>query len=210
MTEVVAPDEARAALERIVSGLVGERLVGIRYSDVYNFGPELRVWDHGDWHHAVMGVEFMLGTGPASIIWTSTFHPYGVEVFREPLSNHLVLGPEGPEMWEAGDHPHWRERMKSPISNALLFWDRIVVGPAYRADGGERLSEADSVEVPVALRLEFAAGPLPVWFVSAVPKLSEPDDAFVHGDEIMVVFAADKMRRLGFPDGQFIATDGQP
>jgi hypothetical protein len=196
-----AQDDARAGLERVVSGLVGERLVGVRYSDIHDCGQGPRGWDYGDWHHAVMGVELMLDAGPASIIWTSTFHPYGVEVFREPLATYLVEAPDGPEVWAVGDHPEWQERMRPPISAASLFWDRLEVGPAYSAHDGERLSDAYGVDVPVALRLEFAAGP--VWFVAAIPELPEPDKAFVGGDEIMVVFTPAKLRRLGFPDGEF-------
>ncbi|MEI8407502.1 MULTISPECIES: hypothetical protein [unclassified Kribbella] len=188
----------RAGLERIVSGLVGERLIGVRYSDIYNLGPAARVWDYGDWHHAVMGVELMLDTGPASIIWTSTFFPYGVEVFREPLSNHFVQGSQGPEIWEVGEHSRWRERIGSPISTASLLWDRVEVGPGHRLGDGRQVSDAYGVDVPVGLRLEAGAGP--VWFVSAMPEVTEPEMAFVHGDEIMVVFTAEKMRRLGFPD----------
>lgn len=66
---------ARIAFERTATGLIGDHIVDVRYSDVYNFGPDPDPWDHGDWHHAVMGVELMLGSGPVSIIWTDTFHP---------------------------------------------------------------------------------------------------------------------------------------
>ncbi|WP_329003895.1 hypothetical protein OHA18_11090 [Kribbella sp. NBC_00709] len=77
-------------------------------------------------------------------------------------------------------------------------------GSSYRVSDGERVADGYDVDVPVSLRLDFGAGPGAIWFVSAIPDVSEPDDAFVNGDEIMVVFTAEKMRRLGFPDDEFV------
>ncbi|MDG4807948.1 hypothetical protein O7634_14425 [Micromonospora sp. WMMD1120] len=53
------------------------------------------------------------------------------------------------------------------------------------------------VDLPTALRLDFAAGP--VWFVAGTPRFPEAD-ALIPGDDIIVVFTAAKMRDLGYPD----------
>jgi hypothetical protein len=124
-----------------------------------------------------------------------------VELFREPLSNHLIQGPEGPRIWTVGAHPAWQERLGVPIAAASFFWDHLEVGPGYRSDG-RRVSEPQSFDVPVWLRLDFADA-APVWFVSAMPDPSAPSDSdrvFVHGDEIMVVFTAEQLSRMGLPD----------
>jgi hypothetical protein len=53
------------------------------------------------------------------------------------------------------------------------------------------------------LRVDFAAGP--VWVVAGIPQPPEMREVFIPGDEIMVVFLAERMRQIGFPDGGFIA-----
>lgn len=54
----------------------------------------------------------------------------------------------------------------------------------------------------MALRIDFAAGP--VWMVAGIPREPELQAVFVPGDEIMVVFTADRMRQIGFPDSGFL------
>ncbi|MBQ0905489.1 hypothetical protein [Micromonospora sp. U21] len=58
--------------------------------------------------------------------------------------------------------------------------------------------------MPVALRLDFAAGP--IWFVAAIPQLPDPRRVFILGDEIMVIFSGEKMRDMGFDDPAFLGT----
>lgn len=195
----------RAGLERVVSGLVGERLVGVSYTDVGSEVPWLVEWDFGDWHHAVMGVELMLASGPVTITWTNTFYTYGVEAARVPLASYLRPDCDA-ETWDVGHHARWVGRVGTSISAASLCWMRVDVGPAHRAGDGERVGDGYSVDVPVGLRVEFAvADSSPVWFLAAMPNLSEPDKAFIGGDEIMVLFAADKLKRLGFPNDAFVS-----
>jgi hypothetical protein len=43
-------------------------------------------WDYGDWHQAVMGVQLTTDQGPATVTWTDTFYPYGVEIRPEPTA----------------------------------------------------------------------------------------------------------------------------
>jgi hypothetical protein len=53
----------------------------------------------------------------------------------------------------------------------------------------------------VGLRLDFDAGS--VWLIAAMPDGPHPEKPFVGGDEILVVFDADRLRRIGF-DGTFV------
>ena len=64
------------------------------------------------------------------------------------------------------------------------FWEHLTIGPA--CVGNVRVGDPYEVDVSVALRLDFAAGP--VWMVAGIPQWPEMKEVFVAGDEIMVVF----------------------
>lgn len=90
-SESGAGDHLRAGLERKLTDLRGRCLTAVDYWDVHNHGPEAAHWDYGDWHHAVRGVQLSTDPGPATITWTDTFYPYDIEVFHNPIAEHLVL-----------------------------------------------------------------------------------------------------------------------
>ncbi len=182
------------------AALVARRVLEVRYWDVQCFGGELRTWDYGDWHHAVMGVELLTDRGPSCVLWTSTFFPHGVEVFQTPMSGHILKCESGPESWDASGSDRWRGRLNSPVTNVQTFWEQFTVGPAYV--GNARVADSYTVDVPVALRIDFAAGP--VWMVAGIPQAPEMREVFVPGDEIMVVFTVRRMRQIGFPDSEFV------
>lgn len=175
----------RARYDSKAAGLLGRRVLEARYWDVHNFTDEPQVWDYIDWHHAVMGVELQTDRGPSCVLWTSTFCPYGVEVFHTPMSEHIVAAPEGPGSRDVSSSSRWRDRLESPVQEVQAFWERVI-----------------DVDVPVALRIDFAVGP--VWMVAAIPQMPEMQEAFVPGDEIMVVFTPERMRQIGFPDSEFL------
>ncbi len=134
-----------------------------------------------------MGVELRTDRGPSCVLWTSTFFPYGVEVFQTSMSEPLVAGDEGPESWDVSGSDRWRNRLNSPVAGVQTFWERFTIGPAYVRT--TRVADPYEVDVPVALRIDFPAGP--VWMVAGIPQPPEMQEVFVPGDEILVVFTAD-------------------
>lgn len=197
---------ARRSYDEKTASLVGRRILDVAYWDVHNYGPAPRSWDFGDWHHAVMGVELVTDSGPVAVVWTDTFFPYGVEVFDAPMTEHVSLSAEGPEGWNVGTHDRWGSLMRSPVHAVSTFWETVEVGPATRSDG-EVVSGETVYDVPVALRMDFADDT--VWFVAGIPQWPDMDRVFVMGDEIMVVFSADRLRQIGFTAGSFSAlSDG--
>jgi hypothetical protein len=152
-----------------------------------------------------MGVQLGTDLGPVTVTWTNTFYPYGVEVFHEPIERHLVLGEAGPERVgpDVDGRSPWAPRLGSKVRGTACRWEQLQIGPSRRADGSIA-APAHSVDVPVALRLDFAAGS--VWFVAGIPQLPDPQRVFILGDEIMVVFSGEKMRDMGFDDPAFLGT----
>jgi hypothetical protein len=197
------PADLRAGFETKLTDLRGRYLTTVDYWDVHNFAAEPAQWDYGGWHHAVMGVQLSTDEGPATITWTGTFYPYGVEVFHEPITDHLVLGEGGPQRVgpDAGVPGVWAPYLGSSIHGGAFHWERLEIGPAQRADG-TIVSPAYTVDVPIAIRLDFLTGA--VWFVAAMPQFPEMRRVFIPGDEIMVVFSPDKMRDMGFDDPAFL------
>jgi hypothetical protein len=196
-------DGLRARFEVKLSGLRGRYLTAVGYWDVHNFGPEPARWDYGDWHHAVMGVQLSTDLGPVTVTWTNTFFPYGVEVFHDPIEEHLVLGEGGPARVgpDAAGAGRWAQRQGTLIRDTASHWERLEVGPSRRADGSI-IGPAYSVELPTAFRIDFDTEP--VWFIAAIPQPPEMQSVFIPGDEIMVVFSAEKMRDMGFDDPAFL------
>lgn len=194
-------NDPRARFETRLSGLRGRRILTVDYWDVHNFASEPARWDYGNWHHAVMGVGIVTDAGPATITWTGTFHTYGVEVLDGRIDDHLSLDTEGPERVgpDVGPGDLWDRYLRTPIRGTAAHWERLELGPGQRPDGGGVPVRA--VDVPMAVRLDFAAGA--VWFVAAIPQPPDWQRVFVGGDEIMVVFSPEKMRDMGFDDAAF-------
>jgi hypothetical protein len=203
--EATVTDESRAAgeaakrerFERDLAALVGLRVLDVTYRDVAYEGAPDPDWDRGDWHHAVMGVELTTDGGVVSLTSTDTFFAYGVEMSRGPLD----LSQDGTRGWSAGDHAEWRAR-RDPVRGVATRWERVELGPGRTSDGTVA-TPGRAYDVPHAVRLDFEAGP--VWFVAAMPEPDGSRPPFVGGDEVMVVFGAERMREMGFGDGTFVA-----
>jgi hypothetical protein len=154
-----------------------------------------------------MGVELGTDRGPVTVTWTDTFYPYGVEVLDEPIGYRPASDDEGPER-VGPDGPGmraWASCLGSPVRGAECWWERFRIGPGRRADGSVA-GAAYSIDVPVAVRLDFPA--TAVWFVAGMPQLPDSSTAFIPADEIMVVFSPDKMRAVGFDDATFLRRAG--
>jgi hypothetical protein len=90
-----------------------------------------------------------------TVTWTSTFYPYGVEVFAEPIERHLVLGEDAPERIGPDGESRWTGILDTPVLRATTSWERIELGLASLASG-EVVEPARVVEIPTALRLDSA------------------------------------------------------
>jgi hypothetical protein len=88
----------RADYEASARRLIGHHITAVRYWDIHNFSAVERAWDHGDWHHAVMGVELDTESGPCCVLWTNTFFPYGAEVFLEPITDTCCWARRAPRV----------------------------------------------------------------------------------------------------------------
>lgn len=98
-------------------------------------------------------------------------------------------------------HPLWRSRLGTPLSAVAFSWNRVEVGPA-RSWSGELLGPARTYDVPYAMRLDGAGGP--VWFVAAIPAEGADPRPFVGGDEIVIAFEPSWLLEAGFPDDAFL------
>lgn len=152
--------DVRASYDSRVAALRGRRVESVDYWDIHNHAPDPAPWDYGTWHHAVMGVQLTTDSGPVTVTWTSTFYPYGVEVFPEPIAHHLVLGEDGPQRVGPSRESRWTTYLGQPIRDARISWETLSIGPARKWDG-EIVAASYDVAVPTALRLDFEAGP--VW-----------------------------------------------
>src|SRR3954452_23562981 len=134
------PFAARESHERAVADLVGRRVLGVTYWDLHGHDGD---WDFGDWHLAVMGVEFTTDRGPVTVTWDDTFYPYGAELWPHAISERVAGGDGESDGWAVETHPSWQSRLKSPVRAASVEWLRWEVGPGYLGDG-TRVSDPES------------------------------------------------------------------
>lgn len=173
---------------------VSRTITSVQYWDIYDFGQGKAPWDRGSWHHAVMGVALETDQGPVTVTWTNRFHPYGIEVFDEPVERHLRLGPEGPEPNGPEGATPWSRLLGRVCRAVKVTWWVLGLGPATTSDGTE-VAPARAVDVPVAIRLDLDDES--VWLVAAIPGPDGLPGAFVGGDEIVIVFEPTHARALG-------------
>ena len=173
---------------------VARRLIGRRPSKILYYGLRSEEdprgyddWDYGDWHHPVMGVELYVDNERYSCVWGGSFGEYGLELFDSPMTDHLVRVEEsdGTPFWDVTEHPMWQALLTDPIVGTKLLWARSDTGTA------------DPMQVPTAVRLDFARGT--AWVVAAMPQGPEMDRFWVPADEVLVAFSAEFIRRLDLP-----------
>lgn len=96
-----------------------------------------------------------------------------------------------------------------PISAVSFAWHRFEGRSSRRRWWGRWVDGPVEVTVvPDAMRIDFAGGFDPVWFVAAMPGEDDPEKSSSLSDEIIVVFTADKMRRMGLGADEFVNVGG--
>jgi hypothetical protein len=192
------------AFEAEFARLVGRSVTQVRYWDVHNFASEPPRWDFLEWHRAVMGVELVTDAGSFLISWGDRFHSYGVELFPDAIEDFFDLGPEGHEHWWVENHPRWAPLLERSITATTVHWERVVFGIRFSEEF--QPIETKTVVVPTAVRLDFGGDSL--WMVAGTPMNDRLDRTFVMGDEILVLFTAERMRDVGFDDDAFLRVSG--
>lgn len=181
--------EKRSEVDATIAGLVGRRIDSIAYWGLPPFDDGvLEPWDHGMWHHAVMGVEFGTDRGPVSLLGTDTFWLRSVEPFLSPAAELLS---EECIRRDVTAVERWAIAREGPIRAATIRWER------FRPETPWPSSEPP-YDVPVGFRLDFDSGS--VWMVPLVPMSPDKSDVFLPGDELMVVFDPARLREIGFTD----------
>ncbi|MFD3455424.1 hypothetical protein ACFWVC_25030 [Streptomyces sp. NPDC058691] len=187
--EMPAPELTEDEYERSVESLRGARLVEVTYYPLScgDDGTEVEEWDFGVWHEPTMGVGLLAENGTRySAVWGHSFDYYGLEVYREPMSNHLTMigQPGGTPAVVVTDHPSWSGLIGVPLVGADILW-----------------SEGDSgVRLPVAVELRAPAAT--AWLVSGRSVQWPPDGRFWLGtDDVMTVFTHESAAAVGLSPG---------
>ncbi len=149
-------------------------------------GCEVEDWDFGPWHQPTMGVELLTGDGARfSAVWGSSFEHYGLELFLQPITAHLVrIGePGGSAEVDVTDHFRWSSLIDRKLTRADIVWSED-------REGGIRL--------PVAIRL--CSKERTVWIAAGRPVDWPPGDVYHLGtDDVMVVFTPEFAAKAGIP-----------
>jgi hypothetical protein len=174
---------------RTLALLRGQRITAVTYYLSTYEHDEIVVeeWDFGPWHQPTMGVELRTGTGAQfAAVWGSSFEHFGLEVFPEPMTNHLVrIGePGGPAAVSVTDHPRWAGLVGTPIVSVDLAW----------------LEDPQStLRLPVSIRLRTWETTL--WIAVGAPAAWPPADTYYLGtDDVMVVFTPEFATTVGIPN----------
>lgn len=179
---------AEAQLVAAAASLRGRSISMIRYCDVS--APTDDEWDHGVWHHAVIGVELIADNEPFTITWDNTVGWwYSAELSASPMTRHVrsIGEPDGVHVWEVTKHPRWATLIDQPISAVCLQWQEWHF-----------VESDDPVRYPATTRLDFPGGS--VWFFAAMPwRAEEPDVLLWPADEVVVSFDRSFVEGHGLP-----------
>lgn len=172
--------------ERTAAKLRGRRIRRVVYYPLTSGedGCTVEDWDFGPWHQPTMGLELFTDDGASfSAVWGSSFDHYGLEVFPEPMTAHLVgIGdPGGPAVVEVTAHPSWSRLVGRKLTRVNIVWCEDPTG---------------SIRVPHAVRL--CSRERAVWIAAGRPADWPPGEAYHLGtDDVMVVFTAECAAKVG-------------
>jgi hypothetical protein len=173
--------------ECLVASLTGQTIEAVDYCVLMAGadGMEPDDWDYGTWHEPTMGVELVTGGGVYSAIWGDVFDWHGLEVYSDPMSEHIGgVGDEGGTARVAVSSPAaWAGIIGEPIEAArILRW----------RDGRDDRRDP----LPPAVHLRTAVGL--VWIGAGRSVTYTPDGPFHLGtDDVFVVFGAEEAARVG-------------
>jgi hypothetical protein len=173
--------EAAGDYERLVAELPGKTIVGVDYF-VLCGGEEVTEpedWDYGGWHQPTMGVELLMADGEKySAVWDHTFEYYGIELYRSPITDHVVTPEEGGTTARCTltVNPAWAGLIGEPIESAAIQWDADEAHP--------------ELFLPLAIRLRTAKGE--VWIgVGALAGVAADAPFRLGTDDVFVAFDAE-------------------
>jgi hypothetical protein len=182
----VSPFLTAVEYERTAAMLRGRRVRRVVYYPLMGGeeGCEVEDWDFGPWHQPTMGVELFTDDGACfSAVWGSSFDHYGLEVFPEPMTAHLVrIGePGGSAPLEVTDHPRWSGLVGRKLTRVDIAWSEDPTG---------------NIRVPDAIRL--CSRERAVWIAAGRPADWPPGEVYCLGtDDVMVVFTAEFAAKVG-------------
>ncbi|WP_062429747.1 hypothetical protein [Herbidospora daliensis] len=166
--------------ERTIARLRGRRIRKVAYHPltVGDDGHDVEDWDFGAWHQPTMGVELSTDDGARySAVWGSSFDHYGLEVFPEPMTAHLVMN--GSAMVDVTEHPGWSPLVGKKLTRTEIVWS------------------GNHVRVPYAIRL--CSRDTVVWIAAGRPA-DRPEGGFYLGtDDVMVVLTVESAEEVGIP-----------
>ena len=137
-----------------------------------------------------------------TVTWTSSFDPYGVEVFAEPIERHLVLGEDGPERIGSDGESRWTGILDTPVLRATTSWGADRTRSSHAGERrGPRACPCRRDSYCSAPGLQHRR----VWFAAAIPQYPSMERVFIPGNEIMIVFSAARVRHMGYDDPRFVA-----
>ncbi|WP_061291634.1 hypothetical protein [Herbidospora cretacea] len=125
-----------------------------------------------------MGVELITDDEVcSSAVWDSSFDHYGLEIFPEPMTAHLLRIGEafGSAAVDVTGHPRWSALVGKKLTHIEIVWSE----------------DQGAVRTPYAVRLRSRE--TAVWIA-----VGRPEDGFLLGtDDVVVVFTAAFAAGLG-------------
>lgn len=172
--------------EQAAAHLSGQVLVRVRYF-LLTLDDEghLWDWDFGAWHQPTMGVELTTEHGDTfSATWGQYDWGYGVDLFHDPMSAHLIT--EAADNWTDVSNAHaWSGLLGTPIQASFL-WNDYGTGQA---------------PCPEALMLN--ADHASAWIIAADWNRQRGKTTIQLGtDDLLVVFDSKLVNALGLLDSQ--------